>query len=468
VKYTCLLTLLTFGTALQLSAQHYADKWYFGTKAAIDFTSGSAAAVTTSEMSAGEGSASIADPATGALLFYTDGINVWNTDNAIMPNGTGLMGGLSSTQAALIVPKPESADEYYIFTTDQIGGSQGLRYSVVDLSLDGGNGDVTEKNVLLKAPVAEKVTAVQDAGTFGVWMVAHGWGDDAFYAFRITPAGIDSAVVSHAGIVHSDAVIQNSYGQMKFNPCGDRLALAAGYLDKVELFDFNIVTGAVSNPKTISYSDHVYGIEFSRNGDVLYVSTYDPNGTLVQYDLSITDVNAMVAAAQVVSTTADIYPLQRGPDGRIYVCKSFSQYLGVIHSPDNVGAVSCSYVDNGFDLDPAFLGLNSALGLPNFVTSYTGGTESCVGSTNAVGENAAGSNMIFPNPSNDDFTFVAQQPGVSVTVSDLSGKELDRWKDVAGGTEITFGGAYAAGTYLVKTAGVSGGVSVRKLVKTGM
>lgn len=467
MKKRYVLTTALLFISVQLFAQHAADKWYFGNKAAIDFTSGSPVAVGTSEMNAGEGSASIADPTTGDLLFYTDGISVWNRNNAVMPNGTGLAGGLSSTQAALIVPKPESANEYYIFTTDQIGGTQGLRVSIVNMSLDGGNGNVTSKNVLLQTPVAEKVTAVQDAGTSNVWLLTHGWNDDAFYAFRITPAGIDSAVVSQVGIVHSNAVIQNSYGQLKFNPCGNKLALAAGYLNTVQLFDFDIVTGAVSNPQTITYSDHVYGIEFSSNSNVLYVSTYQDNANLLQYDLTITDVSAMIAAAEIVSTTPDIYPLQRAPDGKIYVCKSFGQYLGVIHAPDNVGSVACNYIESGFDLDPGFLGLNSALGLPNLVTSYTGETGSCIGSTNGINETGTSKmSTVFPNPSNGDFTFVSGGNNLQIRITDISGKVIDTYGNVMNGATFNFGAQCAPGMYLIRTTDSAGNTALQKILKT--
>ncbi|HLP53587.1 MAG TPA: T9SS type A sorting domain-containing protein [Fluviicola sp.] len=462
-KRYVLLTVLA-SLSLHLSAQHYADKWHFGSKAGIDFTSGTPVAITNSELNTVEGSASIADPITGALLFYTDGINVWNDNNTLMPNGTGLMGGSSSTQPALIVPVPENSTQYYIFTTDETGGSLGLRYSIVDMTLDGGNGNVTVKNALLKTPVAEKITAVEDHGTSNYWLVAHGWGNNSFYSFKISPTGIDSAVVSNVGTVHDSGVIQNSYGQMKFNPCGDMLALAIGYMDIVEFFDFNIITGVISNPRTITYTDHVYGIEFSENSNALYVSTYDANGTLMQYDLSITNLGAMIASAAIISVTIDTYPLQRGPDGKIYVAKSFNQYLGVINSPNTIGT-GCNYVDMGFDLDPTFMGLNSALGLPNMVTSFMGGTANCIGSTNSVEDLEALSNVIFPNPSNSNFTFVSKHNHSSVVVTDVSGKIVDTYSNITNGTEFDFGHNYAPGIYLV-TATSGNTTSIKKVMKT--
>lgn len=462
-RYLISLALLCISTTN--FAQHDADKWYFGNMAGLDFSSGAPIPITSSQMAAGEGSASIADPATGDLLFYTDGINVWNSGNAVMPNGSGLMGGISSTQAALIVPKPGSSSEYYIFTTDQTGGSLGLRFSTVNMSLDGGNGNVVAKNVLLQTPVTEKITAVKQPGTANYWLVAHGWNEDAFYAYKITASGIAQAVVSHSGIVHSDGVIQNSYGQMKFNTCGDRLALAAGYLDKVEIFDFDVATGIVSNPQTISYSDHVYGIEFSPNSDLLYVSTYEASGTLLQYDLTLPTTSAMISAVQIISTTPDIYPLQRGPDGKIYVVKSYSQYVGVIQSPNFVGALACNYIDNAIDLDAAAMGLNSGIGLPNFVSSSMGGASLCPGASAGLAENVLQANSVFPNPSNGSFAFTTKNNYSEIHITDASGKLIETHASGAG-MEFSFGEKYVPGVYFINVTNEFGNSGVLRIVKT--
>jgi len=266
--------------------------------------------------------------------------------------------------------------------------------------------------------------------------------------------------------VHSDAVIQNSYGQMKFNTCGDRLALAAGYLNKVEIFDFDVATGLVSNPQTISYSDHVYGIEFSPNSDLLYVSTYDAGGTLLQYDLTLPSTSAMISAAYIISTTPDIYPLQRGPDGKIYATKSYSQYLGVIQFPDNVGDLACNYVDNGMDLDPASMGLNSALGLPNFVCSSLGGASLCPGASAGIGENNLQANSVFPNPSSGSFTFISEDGYSEIRITDASGKLVETYPDVSEGMQLHFGENYVPGVYFVNARNESGNRGVLRILKT--
>jgi len=68
-------------------------------------------------MDTNEGCSVLSD-SNGALLFYTVGRTVWNKFHQVMKNGTGLPGHSSSTQSALIVPKPGSEYIYFIFTND--------------------------------------------------------------------------------------------------------------------------------------------------------------------------------------------------------------------------------------------------------------------------------------------------------------------------------------------------------------
>src|SRR6218665_366331 len=142
-----------------LFSQGEANIWYFGAHAGLDFNSGSPVALPGSAILTTEGCATISNSA-GNLLFYTDGIKVWNRLQAVMPNGTGLTGDPSSTQSGIIVPKPGSSTVYYVFTVDDIGGPNGLRYSEVDMSLAGGLGDVVAatKNKAPVTPLAEKIT----------------------------------------------------------------------------------------------------------------------------------------------------------------------------------------------------------------------------------------------------------------------------------------------------------------------
>jgi hypothetical protein len=80
--------LSTFGFS-----QGEANIWYFGQNAGLDFNGGSPVALTNGQLATDEGCATISDT-NGQLLFYTDGITVYNKNHSIMANGTGLTGHL--------------------------------------------------------------------------------------------------------------------------------------------------------------------------------------------------------------------------------------------------------------------------------------------------------------------------------------------------------------------------------------
>ena len=117
MKRSTILFLICSWLALfttSVYAQKQTNIWYFGLRAGLDFNASTPAPLENSIMATNEGCASIADDS-GNLLFYTNGVYVWNRDHQQMPNGFRLMGHRSSSQSAVIVPKPGSQTLYYIF-----------------------------------------------------------------------------------------------------------------------------------------------------------------------------------------------------------------------------------------------------------------------------------------------------------------------------------------------------------------
>lgn len=446
MKKRLLSLLLILGFISFASAQNEADKWFFGSGAAIDFSSGSPVIIS-SPMYTSEGTAAMAD-ATGKLRFFTNGVDVYDSTKTIMPNGAGLMGDVSTTQSALIVPNPASAVQYYIFTAGADGAGD-FRYSIVDMTLNGGLGDVmvANKNILLTDSITEKIAAVRD-GANGIWIVTHKWGTNQFYSYHLTTGGLAPAVITNVGTIHNTSVIQNTYGQLKFNNCGDRLACAVGYQDIVELFDFNLTTGVVSNPMSLNLNDNVYGVEFSPNGTYLYVTSYFTSAKLSQFNISLATLPLIAASKVPLSATDDLYGMQLGPDGKIYVSRSFSsQFLGVINNPE-VSGFGCNYVDNGLDLDPSFMGINGALSLPSFMQTYlklaTGAT--CL--TTEISEDLTEViNPVYPNPTSNEFSINLSNKDALVSVYDCTGKLIVQHQNV--NADFSFGKEFAKGIYFV-------------------
>ncbi len=373
MKTLLAIAILCIGS-LTAFAQGETTNWYFGKNAGISFASGKATALTNGRLVTEEGSATISDK-NGNLLFYTNGITVWNRNHRVMPNGNGLMGRHSSTQSALILPKPGNDSIYYIFTTDIQAQSEGLRYSTINLSKDGGNGDLVSKNSFLMAPATEKLTAVRHSNNRDWWVLAHRWNSSAYVAYLVTEEGVKTeAVISNAGTVHGGAN-RKAIGYLVPSPNGNKLA-AALWSDKsnFEVLDFNRTTGEISNPILLKGFEEAYGVAFSPDGSKLYGTANGIGGgkaQVIQFDLKAGNAEAISKSAVVVGTSGSprVGALLLGPDGQIYVARKDNFYLGVISKP-NVAGKECTYTDNGFHL----ANRKSDLGLPNFPQGLIPGT----------------------------------------------------------------------------------------------
>lgn len=335
-------------------AQSPLDWWYFGQNAGIHFTPSGPEGVFDGQLFTNEGCASISSSA-GELLFYTDGSTVWDSTHSIMPNGTGLGGNPSSTQSAVIVPWPGSLSKYAIFTPKGCTGPVSLNpaerlftYSVIDMSLNGGLGDViaTEKNIVLFDSTAEKCTAALHSNGIDIWVIGREQFDAEYHAYRLTPGGIVDTVTTQIG--GTDVCI----GYMLANHAGDRIADSQPPYG-VLIYHFNQTTGELSSPDTIPST---YGLHFSPNDSLIYIS----GGSIRQYQIYASNV-----AATEITVSPSPIPTQaiaEGPDGKLYMARTGGTYLSSIENPNVVG-VGCNFLDSAVSIAPNI----SIAGLPNHV-----------------------------------------------------------------------------------------------------
>ena len=424
-------------------SQEEASHWYFGDGAGLIFDVNAGTVTATADalgtIQTNEGCSSISD-FNGNLLFYTDGRNVWDKNHNIMPNanynaGTGLMGDPSSTSSGLIIPKPGNPNQYYIFTVDEPhhqnafafpnqgpadefgnsipfytsptgnpigsipgdddGFNNGLAYSLLDLTLNNGNGDVvsTEKNVQLQTydptdqaqdsyKCSEKITAVEHSDGQSYWVLTHF--RDQFYAFRVDGSGVNTTPIftQTAPLITEQGYRRNAIGYMKASPDGTKIAIChrqngttegqnSNATGSVWLYDFENTTGILSNPVNLYPNSGPYGLEFSPDSSKLYVSAsnYSTSNTndssIIQFDLISTNIPA--SGSIIHNNSGFIGALQLGPDGRIYLASVLNdQFLDVINDPNELG-VGCNYVQNGIQLAT---GTSVNIGLPPFIQSF--------------------------------------------------------------------------------------------------
>src|SRR5690606_21526872 len=141
-------------------------------------------------------------PATGDRRFYSDGRTVRDRWHNIMPNGMGITGNNgSTTQGACIVPLPGGPDKYLLFSLEYENDPGRLYYSEIDLSLNGGLGDVvaTRKNIQLDSNLSEAMVAIP-GDNCDIWLIVHTRTEPVFKAYRITAGGLSTTpVISNTG-----------------------------------------------------------------------------------------------------------------------------------------------------------------------------------------------------------------------------------------------------------------------------
>jgi hypothetical protein len=392
--------------------------WYFGNGAGIDFSSGEAVVDTTGRLHTLEGCSTISDTS-GNLLFYTDGDTVWNRNHQPMPNGTGLLGcGAwgSSSQTGLIVPLPSSDSLYYVFTSDcsENSGVAGFRYSVVNINLNNGLGDVTEKNVLLFAPSTEGIAATKHANGRDYWVVMHELNTDRFFTYLINENGLNTTpVISYSGTLYS------YIAYLSFSYDGAILG-ASPFIDVNELYHFDKSSGILFDK--IRYGYGTVGPWFSPDNSKIYLS----GGNLIyQYCISNYDSAAIMNSEAIVAFTennSDFGAVSNSAiDGRMYVSHVYyNDSMHIIQNPNSYG-LKCNVQHNSLYLG----GKQTGYGLPQFVSNF------CYSSTNGncdtilldiITNNTETEITIFPNPVKDKVFIKTTRPFFSVQITDLYGK----------------------------------------------
>jgi len=396
-----------------------------------------------------EGVASVSN-IDGNLLFYNISGEVYNRFNEVMPNGSGLYG--ESTTQTLIVPAPGTCkSKFYLFTTGS-ANSTGLFYSVIDMSLDDGKGDVIDKETPIAPGVVvnEKMTAVPHCNGTDLWVLFQEANTNDIWTLRIntnthlspTSTGIMTPSVS---VTTSTA---DHAGVMKASPAGDKIAVATNGSNVVEVYNFNRSNGWMSPFCSRTFSHKTYSCEFSPDGNLLYVAGAE--GSVDQMDLTSSScTNTIVNLSNPVD---ELSALELAPNGQIYFSHAGlwapigfdpdqRRFIGTIKSPNQTGA-ACDISLEELEMDNVIFkgSLNNgvisrfvnyqreyALSLPEYISA-------CAGETVTIASNYQG-----PTPTYqwcyENGTAISGETSPSMDVT-VAGTYLLKATD-AGGCEIS-------------------------------
>jgi hypothetical protein len=438
-----LLGLLLFNAA-DGWAQKEANIWYFGNKTGFDFSAGAPQPLANSARTAGSACVTLADKRTGQLLFYSDAARVWNRQHQLMPHGDSLRGSYTVSQGALVLPVPGQDQQYYLFTlcydADPSIVPAGLFYSLVDMRLNGGLGDVmaTQKNQQLTGNFNYQLAAVPHTNGRDYWLIARQWDSNTFRTYLVNTQGISLAQMQRIGPTQPAQPSVYYDGFLKPSPDGKKLAYATTGNLPISLFDFDAATGLLSHYITLGSLLSVGGLSFSPDNSKLYVQNYSllpdqaankgQRNIISQFDLAAGNDAAIAASGMsivggnpVTNIRADVqssngeYALQLGPDGRLYGNSSYSdpsvpivpsqENMYVINAPNRRG-FACdvryqTFVFTGGDAKTA-----SFNGFPAFLESYFNGLEPTLPPARECTETVL---QLFPNPTASSFQLQVPQ-----------------------------------------------------------
>jgi hypothetical protein len=174
-----------------------------------------------------------------------------------------------------------------------------LNYSIVDLSLEKGLGTVTKKNIPLLDSSVFKLAAVGHNNGKDIWIVTQDIINQCFVSYLFSENGLLNNPVKNPFNIEIKIDIHKfdhhfynwGYGipcNLKFSPNGKELVFTSNWNYFTYLFDFNDETGEITNG--IKFSEiglpYLYpsGVEFSENGQFLYVGSIKYNELLEVQD----------------------------------------------------------------------------------------------------------------------------------------------------------------------------------------
>ena len=293
-----LVILALFSTSFCFAQNLQNAHWRFPVNSGADFTTTSpptpaSSAINYTNYGGSAMPASVSD-VNGNLLFYTDGINVWDNNNQQFATGLyGYSTNVRTAQKVVIVPKPGNANRYYIFTLGSINqsgvdpngiGRGGIHYTVVDFvsgtwqinpafintSLKNVAGDLidypfdlahTEDNAVFITGESRMTTTLNRTGD-KVWVsiIADFYSNHRhtkkFLNYLVSANGISAQPdgVSTGPAVET-SVVNPSYDNLEYSESSMKISPNGAFLcdgeDVADLFNYDNLNGTISFNKRI-------------------------------------------------------------------------------------------------------------------------------------------------------------------------------------------------------------------------
>jgi len=400
--------------------------------------------------------ASICDE-NGNLLFYTNGCAVLNQNAVIMPNGDSINAdkwkeifnfdncdlGYPGFEDIIILNLPNEKNLFYIlhkpYKFNGFGkkDSVHLLYTIVDMSLDNGLGDVVEKNVDFYTEnntMFSYLTAIRHQNGEDWWLIQPIVEDSTFLTFLITSNGIERKENQNTD-QYFNFYRSSASGTARFSPDGTKYALYNFY-DQLHIYDFDRTTGVLSNHQKIEiYSDdsidikdiRFSSVEWSPNSRFIYTASRNDLHQIDTWEENLQDGIVLIDTYDGTRNpfANTFFLMALGPDCRIYMCStSGNKTYHVINKPDEKG-LACDFAQNGLVL-PYEAGFGSMPNFPRFRVDEENKCDSTIVSIFGDYVWYRRDLEVFPNPSKGIYN-IKLPDGFSsgkMVVTDINGQVL--------------------------------------------
>ena len=373
LQKTYSLILLLFISSISLHAQKEANQWFLSSKKWVTFDSippVKLPPIITPSFLARHSSVVVSDK-DGDILFYSTNGRVFNREEVEMSNGISEDEEASplASQPVFAIPKPNSDSLYCLFITraynnDNIENPL-FKYLEIDMSLNNGLGEVVPGSIqTLTDNTIDKITAVMHSNEQDIWIIQHKNNSTIFNSWLITEDGVSAPLETDIGSQYIEGSQWNPTGQLKTSPDGTKIASINNQLNILEVFDFDRTTGVLSNVLEITPFMGPQGVEFSPSGRFVYINDLAPlqSTKILQVDLEAGNSFAIINSLEEVGVSNfysyGVGALQLGPDGKIYSCNRYQDYIGVINYPD-LPKEDCGFQMEGVYVDHSNYGLSA-------------------------------------------------------------------------------------------------------------
>lgn len=289
------------------------------------------------------------DPTSGDLLFYSDGINIYDATHQIMVNGDGLLTDPAAVQGMSVSSVPGAGNEalYYLLHRDNAGN---ILYTVIDMSLQGNRtdglpvGEVRPAQKNVPAGITGRgdgmiTLASSDMSQF--WLITQNTADGNFEIHEVPDFAPGGVTFSLEALL--DLTVEITASHLAFHPATSKIAIVPTNEVNIQIVDFNegtpelVFNAAVPNSFVPSQT---FGgsAGWSFDGDKIFFSRNTAtDGNLYRYDLT----DAMASVEPVFTApVGESLSLLLAPDSTLYHIYSEAvggdRLLGRINEPDSV------------------------------------------------------------------------------------------------------------------------------------